>query len=51
MFMKNFGGGVLAQSLGNKSDSANTPGGLPLGNADKGKEYGLEKNTLFTNRF
>lgn len=49
--MKNFGGGVFAQSLGNKSDSANTPGGLPLGNADKGKEYDLEKNTLFPNRF
>lgn len=51
MFMKNFGGGVFAQSLGNKSDSANTPGGLTLGNADKGKEYDLEKNTLFPNRF
>lgn len=45
--MKNFGGGVFAQSLVNKSDSANTPGGLTLRNADKGKN----KNTLFTNRF
>ena len=51
MLMKNFGGGVFAQSLGNKSYSDNTPGGLTLGNANKGKEYGLEKNTLFTNRF